>query len=197
VLNEHDMGTAPSTYYAHAARGFTPTGAELAEAYLVNEPFNLWTRNRSVANSCQGRALRAGYDLGQDQVERLMKIVGIAGIHRGKRMRTTVRATGEAPRHSDYIQRRWDLPRRPDRWWIADLTYVWTPAGFCYVSFVRRPVLPKDPGLASVDLDEDRAGDLGAEPGVVHPPARRCHLHRQGLVHHSDYAEVFVKPRKL
>jgi len=42
------MGIAPSTYYAHAARDLAPTEAELAEAYLVNELFDLWIKNRRV-----------------------------------------------------------------------------------------------------------------------------------------------------
>ena len=36
VLNEHGIGVAPSTFYAHAARGFGPTEAELADAYAAN-----------------------------------------------------------------------------------------------------------------------------------------------------------------
>src|SRR5690625_2219146 len=149
------MGIAPFTYYAHAARDFAPTEAELTEAYLVNRLFDLWVKNRRVygRRKLWKAALRAGYDIGRDQVERLMKIAGITGIRRGKRMRTTVPATGEVPRHADYIERHWDLPWRPDQWWIADLTYVWTTAGFCYVSFARRCVLPSDPWMAGVDLD--------------------------------------------
>src|SRR5699024_182272 len=38
--------------------------------------------------------------------------------------------------HPDHVKRRWSWPRRPDQWWVADFTYVWTPAGFCYVSFI-------------------------------------------------------------
>ncbi len=41
-----------------------------------------------------------------------------------------------APRHPDLIGRAWDVPTRPDQWWVADFTYVWSLAGFCYVSFV-------------------------------------------------------------
>src|SRR5690625_4142676 len=132
------MGIAPSTYYAHAARDFAPTEAELTEAYLVNRLFDLWVKNRRVygRRKLWKAALRAGYYIVREQVERLMKIAGITGIRRGKRTRTTTPATGEVARHADYIERHWDLPWRPDQWWIADLTYVWTTAGFCYVSFV-------------------------------------------------------------
>src|SRR4051812_49310921 len=36
----------------------------------------------------------------------------------------------------DIIDRAWATPLRPDQWWVADFTYVWTLAGFVYVSFV-------------------------------------------------------------
>lgn len=138
MLGEHGIGIAPSTYYAHAARDFAATEAELDEAYLVNALFDLWIKNRRVygRRKLWKAAQRASLDVGRDQVGRLMKIAGITGIRRGKRTSTTVPATGQVPRHADYIERHWDLPWRPDQWWIADLTYVWTTAGFCYVSFV-------------------------------------------------------------
>jgi transposase InsO family protein len=34
------------------------------------------------------------------------------------------------------IGRKWSAPTRPDQWWVADFSYVWTHVGFCYVSFV-------------------------------------------------------------
>ena len=138
MLNEHGIGIAPSTYYAHTARGFGPSETEISQAYLANKLFDLWVTNRRVygRRKLWKAARRAGFDIGRDQVERLMKIVGITGIRRGRRISTTTPAKDNVQRHGDYIERRWDLPWRPDQWWIADLTYVWTTAGFCYVSFV-------------------------------------------------------------
>src|SRR5690625_1091963 len=138
VLNEHGIGIAPSTYYAHTARGFGPSETEISQAYLANKLFDLWVTNRRVygRRKLWKAARRAGFDIGRDQVERLMKIVGITGIRRGRRICTTTPAKSNVQRHGDFIERRWDLPWRPDQWWIADLTYVWTATGFCYVSFV-------------------------------------------------------------
>src|SRR5215212_7323234 len=79
---------------------------------------------------------KAGYQLGRDQVGRLMRIVGIQGVRRGKHKTvTTVRDT-KAARHPDLIHRAWKTPTRPDQWWCADFTYVWTLEGFVYTSFV-------------------------------------------------------------
>ena len=51
------------------------------------------------------------------------------------RMVTTVRDP-KAARHPDLIKRAWNTPTRPDVWWVADFTYVWTLTGFVYTSFV-------------------------------------------------------------
>lgn len=138
VLNEHGIGIAPSTYWAYAARGFAATDADLTDAYQANTLFNLWLANRRVygRRKLWKAALRAGIDIGRDQVERLMRLLGIDGVRRGRRRTVTTEADPKAPRHPDHVRRQWAWPTRPDQWWVADFTYVWTPAGFCYVSFV-------------------------------------------------------------
>ena len=40
------------------------------------------------------------------------------------------------PRHPDLVERAWNTPSRPDHWWVADFTYVWTVAAFCYVALL-------------------------------------------------------------
>lgn len=79
---------------------------------------------------------RRGRDVGRDQVARLMGICWVAGIVRGKRRTITTESDPSADRHPDLIDRQWNTPTRPDQWGVADSTYVWTLAGFCYVSFV-------------------------------------------------------------
>lgn len=194
VLNQHDMGIAPSTYYAHAARDFAPTEAELTEAYLVNRLFDLWVKNRRVygRRKLWKAALRAGYDIGRDQVERLMKIAGITGIRRGKRMRTTVPATGEVPRHADYIERHWDLPWRPDQWWIADLTYVWTTAGFCYVSFVTDVFSRRILGWRVWTSMKTELVTSALNQALFTRRRTDVTFTSQGLVHHSDAGSQYL-----
>ena len=87
VLNEHGIGIAPSTYWAHAARGFAATDADLADAYMANQLFDLWLANRRVygRRKLWKAALRAGIQIGRDQVERLMRLLGIDGVRRGRR----------------------------------------------------------------------------------------------------------------
>ena len=136
VLAEAGISIAPSTYYA---RSKTPlTDVELDEAYMANQLRSLWQNNWGVygARKLWHAARRAGHDIGRDQVARLMKIAGISGVLRGKHRTITTRRDDAAPRHPDLVKRGWAAPTGIDQLWVADLSYVWTLAGFCYVAFV-------------------------------------------------------------
>lgn len=103
VLTEHGTGIAPSTYYAHQARGFGPSTRDLDDAYAANELYELWKA-----------ALRASIQVGRDQVERLMKLTGIGGVRRGRRRTVTTVSDPKAARHPDHVKRQWSWPSRPD-----------------------------------------------------------------------------------
>jgi putative transposase len=66
--------------------------------------------------------------------QRLMKDLGLRGISRAKSPRTTVPGTGPETR-PDLVQRAFTADR-PDRLWVADITYVRTFAGWVYCAFV-------------------------------------------------------------
>lgn len=136
VLTEHEMPIAPSTYYAHQA---TPVSdADWADAHMANAAFDTWRANRSVygADKLATAMRKAGHDVGRDHVGRLMGIVGIEGVVRGKHKAVTTIRDPKAARHPDLIHRAWSTPTRLDQWWVADFTYVWTLEGFVYTSFV-------------------------------------------------------------
>jgi putative transposase len=136
VLSEHDMPIAPSTYYAHKAQPVSES--DLDDAWNANAALEVWRANRSLygADKLATAMRKAGRDLGRDQVARLMGVVGIEGVRRGKHQTITTRRDPGAARHPDLINRAWHTPTRPDQWWVADFTYVWTLAGFVYTSFV-------------------------------------------------------------
>jgi len=136
VLSEHDMAIAPSTYYAHRAEPVTQ--ADWDDARMANTALGVWRANRSLYGADKlATAMRtAGHDVGRDQVARLMGVLGIEGVRRGKHTTRTTHRDPTAARHPDLINRAWNTPTRPDLWWVADFTYVWTLAGFVYTSFV-------------------------------------------------------------
>ncbi len=63
-----------------------------------------------------------------------MKLVGLQGAARTKRIRTTRPATVEQ-RPADLVNRTFAAPA-PNRLWVADLTYVSTWSGFAYTAFI-------------------------------------------------------------
>lgn len=60
--------------------------------------------------------------------------LGLRGVMRGKRRRTTV-PDQNAARPADLVQRRFAVAE-PNRLWVADFTYVATWSGIVYVAFV-------------------------------------------------------------
>ncbi|ORA71868.1 transposase [Mycolicibacter kumamotonensis] len=125
---------APSTYYAAKKR--TPSKRACRDAVMTPVLVKLWEDNYRVygAHKLWKAAGRAGHDIGRDQVARLMRVAGIAGVHRRKQVRTTKPATG-ADRHPDLVGRKFTA-QGPNQLWVTDLTYVPTWAGVAYVCFI-------------------------------------------------------------
>ena len=77
---------------------------------------------------------REGFDVARCTVARLMRAMGLAGVIRGKPVRTTI-SDRSAPCPLDRVNRQFRTPA-PNMLWISDFTYVATWAGFVYVAFV-------------------------------------------------------------
>jgi putative transposase len=135
---------------------------------------------------------KAGYDVGRDQVARLMRILGIEGNTRGKHRTVTTRRDPKAARHPDLIRRAWNTPTRPDQWWVADFTYVWTLAGFAYVSFITDVYSRRILGWRT-SMSKTTPLVLSALEQALF--TRRRHDARftsRGLVHHSDAGSQYT-----
>ncbi|GAA4415468.1 hypothetical protein GCM10023169_01810 [Georgenia halophila] len=92
VLSEYGIKIAPSTYYAAKAR--PPSSRAVGDEELRPRLRQLWEANYRVygARKLWKAARRAGMGVGRDQVARLMRAEGIAGVTRTKKVRTTRRA---------------------------------------------------------------------------------------------------------
>jgi len=125
---------APSTYYANKAR--PPSARTCRDAVIGPALRELWKDNYRVygARKLWKAARRAGHDVGRDQVARHMRAAGIAGVRRGKRVRTT-RPDPAAGRHPDLVGRDFTA-NGPNQLWVTDLTFVPTWAGVAYVCFI-------------------------------------------------------------
>jgi len=91
---------APSTYYAVKKRG--PSARARRDQVMMPILLALWVANRKLygAHKLWKAARRAGHGIGRDQLARLMRRLGIRGVTRRRRMRTT-RPDPAAPRPAD------------------------------------------------------------------------------------------------
>lgn len=130
---------APSTYYAFKKRQADPdlrSARSRRDEYLREEIDRVWKDNFRVygARKVWKQLNREGIQVARCTVERLMRDMGLRGVVRGKRIKTTIPA--------DVVERPMDLVERdfapvgPNRLWVSDLTYVATWRGFVYVAFV-------------------------------------------------------------
>ncbi len=131
---------------------------------------------------------RAGWEIGRDQVGRLMKVAGLEGVRRGRKPVTT-RPAAEPDARPDLVERRF-AAERPNQLWVADITYVRTLAGFCYVAFITDVFTRHIVGWAvSASLHTAGLPLLALEQALLTTGASRG---RQGLVHHSDRGSQYV-----
>ena len=128
------LGVATSTHYARQNR--TPSARDLRDRALIEEIHDARSGYRRVYGQRKTwRELRRrGVSVGRDRVARLMRAEGLAGIRRGRGVRTT-QSEAAADRARDLVDRRFSADR-PNRLWVADLTYVRTYAGFVYLAVI-------------------------------------------------------------
>ena len=130
---------APSGYYVHAARARDPVlrspRAQRDEALRLDIE-RVWTAHRRVygARKVWRQLRREGTAAARCTVERLMGDLGLAGVVRGRHVRTTTLGAA-AERPMDLVQRQF-AATKPNQLWVADFTYVATWRGFVYTAFV-------------------------------------------------------------
>ena len=128
------LQVAPSSYYAAKTR--PPSARAVRDEALTDALVRIHRANFGVYGVRKAwRTLqRLGIPAGRDQVARLMRAVGLQGVTRTRRIRTTHPAAVSA-RPADLVERVF-AAATPNRLWVADLTYVWTRTGFVYTAFV-------------------------------------------------------------
>ena len=128
------LQVAPSTYYEFKSR--VPSLRALRDAVMLPILLALFRANYSVygVKKLWIAATRAGHDIGRDQVGRLMRELGIQGVQRSRKVRTTI-PDDKAVRPLDLVDRDFTA-EAPNRLWVTDLTYVPTWAGVGYVCFI-------------------------------------------------------------
>jgi putative transposase len=128
------VGFAPSTYYAAAGR--EPSARAKRDERLKGEILRVYLENYQVygARKIYKRLGREGIEVARRTVERLMRVLGIAGVVRGRRRRTT-EADPANPVPEDLLKRDFTAPA-PNRRWVADFTQVGIRVADVYVAFI-------------------------------------------------------------
>jgi transposase InsO family protein len=182
---------APSTYYATTARA--PSARAVRDEVLKSEILRVHESNCDGvygAKKVWKQLNREDVTVAHCTVRRLMKAEGLSGARRGRQFKLTTISDENQHRPRDLVDRQF-VASAPNRLWVADLTYVKTHSGWVYVAFIIDVFSRAIVGWQiSTSLRSDLAIDA-LEMAIYARNGRDLST----LIHHSDYAEVGVKPR--
>ncbi|QXB81181.1 IS3 family transposase [Escherichia coli] len=133
-----ELHIAPSTYYHCQQQRHHPdkrSARAQRDDWLKKEIQRVYDKNHKVygVRKVWRQLLREGIRVARCTVARLMAVMGLAGVLRGKKVRTTI--SRKAVAAGDRVNRQF-VAERPDQLWVADFTYVSTWRGFVYVAFI-------------------------------------------------------------
>ena len=129
---------------------------------------------------------REGIGVARCTVARLMRIMGLRGVVRGRKVRTTVPDPATAC-PLDRVNRQFKAPR-PNALWVSDFTYVATSVGFVYVAFVIDVFARRIVGWR-VSRTAHAGFVLDALEQALY---QRRPVQGSGLVHHSDRGSQYL-----
>ena len=185
---------APYTYHTHAARradsSKLPTRARSDVALMV-QIRRVFEENFYVygVRKVWRQLAREGIKAARCTVARLMRRMGLQGIVRGRKVRTTVPNPAVAC-PLDHVNRQFRAPR-PNALWVSDFTYVATWSGFVYVAFVIDAFARRIVGWR-VSRTAHASFVLDALEQALH---QRRPVRDDGLVHHSDRGSQYLALR--
>ncbi|WP_373605811.1 IS3 family transposase [Nitrosomonas eutropha] len=186
------LQVAPSAYRRHAARQRCPklrSARSQRDEGLMAEIRRVWQANMQVygVRKVWYQLQREGIAVARCTVERLMRRLGLQGVRRGKRVRTTI-ADGSQACSLDRVNRHFHADR-PNQLWVSDFTYVSTWQGWLYVAFVIDVFARRIVGWrVSTTMSTDFVLDALEQALYDRRPA-------ESLIHHSDRGSQYVSIR--
>jgi transposase InsO family protein len=187
------LQVAPSAYRRYAAHQRQPDlrcARAKRDDVLLTQIERVWHLNMQVygAQKVWRQLKREGIAVARCTVERLMRKQGLAGVRRGKVVRTTV-PNPAAPCPRDHVNRQF-VAQRPNQLWVSDFTYVSTWQGFVYVAFVIDVYARYIVGWrVSRNMQTDFVLDALEQALCARQPDR------DSLIHHSDRGVQYVSIR--
>jgi transposase InsO family protein len=182
---------APSTYHEHVAKRRDPgrlSARAKRDAALKIEVRRVFEENFRVygVRKVWLQMQREGVMVARCTVARLMGHMGLAGVIRGKPIRTTI-SDKAAPCPLDRVNRQFHASK-PNALWVSDFTYVSTWTGFVYVAFVIDAYARRIVGWR-VSRTAHASFVLDALEQALHD---RRPIQGGGLIHHSDRGVQYV-----
>lgn len=171
------LGVSPSGYFAWQKR---PASARArSDALLLRAIRTIHAASRGTYGvpRIHAELREEGIRVGRKRIARLMQKAAIVGVSRRRFVTTTVRAERVRPA-PDLVQRVFQADR-PDRLWVADITYIPTWAGMLYLAIVLDAFSRKIVGHA---IATHLRTELVLEALEMALDQRRP----KGVVHHSD-----------
>ncbi|QUQ83310.1 IS3 family transposase [Escherichia coli] len=181
-----ELHIAPSTYYHCQQQRHHPdkrSARAQHDDWLKREIQRVYDENHQVygVRKVWRQLLREGIRVARCTVARLMAVMGLAGVLRGKKVRTTI--SRKAVAAGDRVNRQF-VAERPDQLWVADFTYVSTWQGFVYVAFIIDVFAGYIVGW--------RVSSSMETTFVLDALERRWARRPSGTIHHSDKGSQYV-----
>lgn len=189
VLAEHGIQIAPRTY--RKARRRPPSARDISDAHLEHAlralsgtPEEMYGRRKMT------RYLRRrGHHAAFCTVDRIMRELGMNGVVRGRRHRTTIPAK-DGVRAGDRLNRDFEADT-PNLVWVADFTYVSAWTGWAYVAFVFDAYSRAIVGW-TVSSTKTTALVSKAVNMAIWRREHYGHPIEPGLIHHSDAGSQYT-----
>jgi putative transposase len=178
------LGVSPSGYYAWRSRG--SSARERSDAALAAEIRRSHARSRGTYGVPRIWAdlAEAGHHVSRKRVARLMKRDHLAGVHRRRFVRTTIRDEAAEP-FPDLVNRDFSA-EGPDRLWVADITQLPTRSGSCYLASIVDAFSRRVVGWSMATHMRAELVTAALDMAVAH--------RRPGtdLIHHSDHGTQYT-----
>ena len=154
----------------------------------IKEAFD-GSRSRYGARKVWHQLRREGRDIARCAVERLMKVMGLQGVVRGKKVITT-NPDAAQPCPDDKVNRAF-VADMPNQLWVSDFTYVSSWQGMVYVAFIIDVFARKIVGWR-VSTSMTTGFVLDALNQAI---CQRAPSEADKLIHHSDRGSQYLSIR--
>jgi len=172
------LDVARSGLYAFAGRGESQRTKENRALLVHLRDAHAQSRGTYGSPRLQRELRDRGFLVGRNRVARLMKLDDMKARHRRRFVRTTVVDPGLAIA-GNLLDRRF-VVMEPNRFWVADITYIPTMQGWLYLAVVLDLYSRRIVGWAtSATIDRQLVLAALAQAIEQRKPS-------PGLVHHSD-----------